>query len=223
MEKRKIIFGTYDTAATGLWTLMSWSLSPAVFQQNIVEVPGRRRGPLDLSTALTDGEPIYGPRTLTAVLESSEGTRLERKARIDTMINWLDGWNQQIVLPDDPSRYITGRVSVAENYNDDAHAAVTVTAICEPWRYSAAETEIALTAATEAQTVDLVNSGRMTVLPLLVITGTAANVLLEFGASSWALGPGSYQLPDLILPQGSSALIYSGTGTVQLTYREAVL
>lgn len=223
MEKRKIIFGTYDTALTGFWTLASWSLSPAVYQQNIVDVPGRRTGPLDLSTALTDGEPIYGPRTLTAVLESSEGTRLERKARIDTMINWLDGWKLQIKLPDDPTHYITGRVSVAMDYNNDAHAAVTATAICEPWRYAVSETQINLTAAAEAQTVDLVNSGRMTALPLLVIAGTSANVLLEFGASSWALGPGSYQLPDLILPQGSSALTYSGTGTVRLTYREAVL
>ena len=223
MEKRKIIFGTYDTAETGLWTLASWTLSPAVYQQNLQPIPGRRRGPLDLSTALTDGEPIYDSRTLTATLESSEGTRLERKARIDTMTNWLDGWSQKIKLPDDPTRFITGRVSVAENYNNDSHASVTVTAICEPWRYSEAETLVELTAAATVQTVELANAGRLTVLPLLVIEGTGANILLEFGTASWALGPGSYQLPDLILPQGSSVLTYSGTGTARLTYREAVL
>ena len=223
MDKRKIIFGTYDTALTGLWTLASWTLSPAVYQQNLQPVPGRRKGPLDLSTALTDGEPIYDSRTLVVTLESSEGTRLERKSRIDTMINWLDGWVLQIELPDDPTHYITGRVSVAENYNNDAHASVTVTAVCEPWRYAVAETQVRLTAATNVKTADLINLGRMTVLPLLEVSGASANVLLEFGASSWALGPGSYQLTDLVLPQGSSVLTYSGTGTVKLTYREAVL
>lgn len=223
MEKRRIIFGTYDTAETGLWTLASWSLSPAAQAQNFLDVPGRRKGPLNLSTVLTDGEPVYGSRTLTATLESSEGTRLERKDRIDVMVNWLDGWTQDIVLPDDPGRYLVGQVSVAENYNDNAHASVTVTAICEPWKYDVTETVVNLTATADKQMAYLVNDGRLTVVPLLEISGTNANVLLEFGAASWALGPGTYKLPDLILPQGTRELTYSGTGAVRLTYREAVL
>lgn len=222
MEKRKIIFGTYDTAADGLLTLTGWEFSPAVYQSNMVEVPGRD-GLLDLSTALTDGEPRYGSRTLTATFETSEGTRLERKERFDTMVNWLDGWRMDIQLPDDDSHYITGRVSIAVEYNDPAHGAVTVTAVCDPWRYLKEEHVVTLTAGTEAQTATLVNAGRKSQAPLLTISGDDANVLLTYGEYSWALGAGEYILPDLILVQGSNALTYSGTGTVEIRYREAVL
>lgn len=219
---RKMIFGTYDTAAN-LWTLTGWELGEAEPITNYVDVPGRISGPLDLSTALTDGEPRFGSRPLSATFETSEGTRLERKARIDTMINWLTGWQVHITLPDDDTHYLVGRLTVKELYNDMAHASVEVTATCEPWLYSAAETVVELTAATDEQTQTLTNNGRRTVVPLLEITGTDANVLLQFGIASWALGAGTYKLPDIVLTQGEHLLTYSGSGSVKLTYREGVL
>lgn len=223
MAKRKMIFGSYDTDINGLWTLTEWELEAAQVVTNYVEVPGRAKGPLDLSAVLTGGEPRFGSRNLTATFESSEGDRLARKARIDTMVNWLSGWRMNIVLPDDPDRYLVGRLTVVPLYNDLAHASVQVTAVCEPWLYNSAETVVELTAATEEQTEVLTNKGRLTVVPLLEITGEDASVLLQFGSASWALGAGTYQLPDLVLPQGEHSLIYSGTGSAKLTYREAVL
>ena len=89
MEKRKLIIGDYDTAVDGLWTLASWTLTKGAQVQTFVSVPGRV-APLDLSTYLTDGQPYYDNATLEAVLESSEGDRLERKRRIDQMVNYLD-------------------------------------------------------------------------------------------------------------------------------------
>ena len=222
MTPRKIIFGTYDTHINGPWTLASWNLSAAEFRSQYVTVPGRD-GDLDLSTALTDGAPRYGNRTLTATLERSDGTRLTRETAINTMVNWLDGWRMDIRLPDDDAHYMVGRVHVVKNYNDPAHAAVTVTAIVDPWRYNNHETVIRLTAAAEPVEARLTNSGRRTVVPVLTITGDAAEVLLTFGSASWALGAGTYQLPDLVVPQGGAFITYSGTGELAFTYREAVL
>lgn len=222
MEKRKIIFGGYDTAAEGKWTLTEWELTSPAYRSNFVEVPGRD-GDLDLSTALTDGAPRYGNRTLTATFESSEGSRIDRENVIRTMTNWLDGWRLDIILPDDDEHHLTGRVSVERLYNDNAHASVMVTAICDPWRYNNHETSVQMDATAEEQTVALVNSGRRTVVPLLVISGTDASINLKFGAASWVLGAGSYQLPDLVLQQGAFPLTFRGSGTLSLTYREAVL
>lgn len=222
MEKRKITFGTYDTAVDGLWTLAAWSLSSAQHVTNYVAVPGRD-GSLDLSTAITDGEPRYNDRTLTATFESSEGSRLEREARINVMTNWLDGWRMNIELPDDPDHYITGRLHVQKDYNDPAHAAVTVTAVCDPWRYNKQETLLQLQAGEATATAILPNYGRRTAVPVLTIEGEAANVLLAIDGASWALGPGTYQLPDLIVPQGGRIITYSGTGTLAFAYREASL
>ena len=219
MEKRKIVFGSYNTAAQG-WTLTSWSLGDPQYKSNMVDVPGGD-GEIDLSTVLTDGEPRYAGRPLTATFESSNGTRLEREAAINTMRNWLDGWSVNIELPDDPAHYITGRLHVAKLYSDMAHASVQVTATCQPWRYAIDETRVVLTAGEEEQTATLINQGRRSVVPLIEIQG--GPVTLKFGTASWALGAGTYALPDITLKQGEAQLVYSGTGTVTLTYREAVL
>lgn len=220
MEKRAIIIGTYNTAAE-LWTLREWSFSDPEAVTEFVHVPGRRKGPLDMSTALTDGDPVYNGRTLTAVLESSEGTRMEREARIERMFNGLDGLRFTIVLPDDPLHYIEGRVSVAKVYNDLAHASVKVTAECEPWRYNHTETIVVLNATSATQTAMLVNSGRLAVVPRVEVSG--GDILLKYGEASWALSAGAYELPDLLLMRGSAPVTYSGAGVAIITYREAVL
>lgn len=227
MQKRKIIIGTYDTALEGLWTLAAWTLSKAVANESYADVPGHN-GPLDLSTVLTDGEPYYGSREFEAILESSEGTRLEREERINQMVNSLDGWRLNIILPDDPNHYITGRVRVEKLYNDPAHASVQVSATCDPWRYNATETVVGLIATETEQTVALINLGRRSVVPAVSVTG--GDVILKFTRGtqvmSWALSPRDYlpeELPDIYLKTGASPLTYSGAGQITLTYREAVL
>lgn len=218
MQKRKILIGDYDTAAFG-WTLAGWKLADPTQKTKYEDKPSGD-GSWDLSTALTDGIPRYTDRELTVTLELSEGTRLEREEIIRYMVNLLDGLRWPICLPDDDLHYITGRVHVAREYNDPAHAAVTVTATCEPWKYSTTETVVTLTATSTARSTTLYNSGRRAVVPTLTVTGS---VVLGFGASSLSLSAGTYTWPDLLLTTGRHVLTYSGSGTVVLTYREAVL
>jgi hypothetical protein len=220
MQKRKLIIGEYDTAFDGLWTLSALELSDPDYQGHFVDVPGRD-GPLDLSTTLTDGEPRYGGRTLTATLEGSEGTRADREARIGEMVNALDGRRFNIVHPDYPAHYLSGRVQVKKKYSDPAHAAVTVTARCDPWLYFDTPTAYKLTAAEDVQTAVLVNQGRRTVAPLVTVTG--GPVRLELRTGEVQLEPGTYSLPGLVLPSGGTQIGYSGSGVIEITYREAVL
>lgn len=224
MQKRKIIIGTYDTALEGLWTLTEWIFSKAQLQEHYANVPGHS-GPLDLSTVLTDGEPYYGSRELEVILESSEGTRLEREQRINTMINKLDGWRHNIILPDDPTHYISGRVQVEKLYNDPVHASVRITATCDPWRYNNAETVVGLIATSTEQTASLINMGRLSVVPNITVTGGNVTLIFESGGTerTWTLSPGEYTLADIFLKSGSAPLRYSGAGQITLTYREAVL
>lgn len=223
MQKRKIIIGTYDTALEGLWTLTNWNLSKAVAHESYADVPGHS-GPLDLSTALTDGEPYYGSREFEATLESSEGARMEREERINKMINTLDGWRFNITLPDDPLHYINGRVRVERLYNTPAHASVKITATCEPWRYNISETVVGLIATGTEQVASLINNGRCAVVPTIKVEGTAT---LKFSVGTetrtWALSTGEHILADIYLKSGSVPLYYSGSGQITLTYREAVL
>lgn len=221
MQKRRVTFGGYDTAVRG-WTLTSWKLSDAEQKTNLVDKTGGD-GSWDFSTALTEGVPRYKDRKLTATFECSEGTRETREAVINHMINTLDGFREVIFLPDDSGVYLVGLIHVARNYNDPAHASVTVTATCEPWRHSNQETIYTLTATTSKQTTVLVNDGRRAVVPTLTIEGTNASVLLEYGSVSKTFPAGTYQWPDLLLKPGTHSVKYSGTGKVIVTYREAVL
>jgi hypothetical protein len=226
MEKRALLLGDYDTAVDGLWTLTYWKLTKGKQMQTFVPVPGRV-APLDLSTYLTDGQPYYDNATLKATLESSEGDRLERKRRIDQMVNYLDGQTLQIYLPDDPDHYLVGRVQVHQDYNDLAHCSVLVDAICDPWLYAAAETVVSLEATKTEQTAYLFNYGRLAVVPTVVTTG---EVRIEHGGSSWSLSAGEHVLPDLYLTPGQGldqpgvhSITYTGSGSIAITYREAVL
>ena len=200
--------------------MTGWSLSPAEHEQNFVTVPGSSK-PLDLAGALTDGEPTYLPRTLVATFESSEGSRLVRKARIDRMINQLDGWTFNIVLPDDPDKYLIGKVRVRELYNDTAHASVQVEAVCHPWKYAKDETVVTVPPASSIQMLTLVNKGRRSVVPTLTVEG--GEVSLHYASNIWFLGEGVHVLPAIYLTPGEHALSYSGAGSLTCTYREASL
>ena len=224
MQKRKIIIGTYDTALEGLWTLSGWTLSRAEANEEYASVPGHH-GALDLSTALTDGEPFYNTREFEATLESSEGSRLEREERINQMVNRLDGWRFNIILPDDPMHYISGRVRVEKQFNTPAHASVRVSAVCDPWRYNAGETVVSVSATTSEQTVALINNGRLSVVPTIRVSGGSVTLKFTTGEASrtWTLGAGEYILADIYVKTGSAPVTYKGSGTITFTYREAVL
>lgn len=221
MSKRTLILGEYNTAVN-LWTLASWSLSTAMPKTNLVEIPASDTL-LDLSTALTDGEIRYSPRTFTAILESSEGDRMARRGRIDEMMNTLNGRQVHIVLPDDDSHYIVGSLTLQELYNDPAHASVQIDAVCEPWRYSDEESITTLLAVTEEKGVTIINGGNLSVVPSVEVLD--GDVVLRFltDGSRWALSPGSYYLPDLYLTPGSHRVRYTGAGQIVIKYREAVL
>lgn len=219
MDKRKVIFGGYDTAERGAWTVAQLTLTSPDLQSNLVYLPGRS-GPLDLSTALT-GEPVYNSRSLTVVLENSDGDREYREQLIRGIVSELDGMRKEIWLPDDPDHYLQGRVRVTRNYNDLAHAAVTVTATCDPWLFNNEETVYTLTATDEAQTATFVNNGRKSVVPVVQVTD--GSVSIKFNTNTWNLSAGIYTLPDFVLSPGDHELTYSGAGTIQATYREAVL
>ena len=218
MEKRKIKFGDYDTAAYG-WTLTSCVLSPAELKTNYVEKVGGD-GSWDLSTALTDGVPKYKNRTLTATLELSEGSRQNRELIIKNLINALHGRRVDIYLPDDAYEHLNGRLSITKNYSDLAHAAITITATCDPWKYHNQEITATVDATTAGREADLRNEGARYVVPTITVTG---DVIIIFGTASMAFSAGRYQWPDLLLAPGSNELTVKGAGSVTFKYREAVL
>lgn len=219
MTKRTILFGQYDTAGHG-WTLAGWKLSDPDQKTKYVDKTGGD-GAWDWSTVMTDGLPRYKDRSLTVTLECSEGTRADREELISGMVNQLDGLEWEITLPDHPNHYLEGRLHVAENYSDLAHASVTVKGTCRPWLYKKKQTVVTLPPVTTDQTYNLTNAGRLALVPALNVSG--GNVRLKYAGASIELSAGTYEWPVLLLTPGTHTITYQGTGTLTITYREAVL
>ena len=218
MQKRTVKIGDYDTAQHG-WTLNKCTLQDPALKENYVEKSGGD-GSWNLTTATTGGIPRYKVRTLEIRLECSEGDRDHRENLINELVNTYDGLEWPIVIPDRPEHYLTGQVHVGVEFSDLAHAAVTITATCEPWLYRAKESIVELTAAESVRRAVIHNSGRRAVVPVLSVSG---NIRIGFGVYTTQLTDGMYEWSPLLLTQGLNELEYTGSGTLTLTYREAVL
>ena len=229
--KRGMKLGDYDTAANE-WTLSAWQLEKPQPKTHYVDKPNGD-GAWDLSTALTDGVLRYQNRTLTATFECSEGNRLYREAKIKQMINQLDGLQINIVLPDDPDHYLVGRVQISKNYSDMAHCSVSLSAVCEPWKYSQKETIVTVDLDEfSGRQLNLINKGRRVVVPTLVVTAEdmTASVLIRYRigvkVTSITVLPGTYEWADLQLHPGNTEIM-AGTEAdgvqMEIRYREAVL
>lgn len=227
LTKRTVIFksydgvigSTYDTAANG-WTLAALQIGDAEQKTNYVEKTGGD-GSWDWSTVMTDGLPRYKDRSLSITLEQSEGTRTEREARVREVVNLLDGLEWEITLPDQKDYYLIGRLHVAVDYSDYAHASITITGTCRPWFYSQQEKVILLSATSTEKIAFLVNAGRLALVPTLEVAD--GSVGITYGTQSIQLSAGKYEWPTLLLTPGNHTLKYKGSGTLTITYREAVL
>lgn len=211
----------YSTATEG-WTLSAWELDPAETVTNYVDVPGRTAGPLDLSTALTDGRPTYGSRALSVTLECSEGTRADRILKIKELTRHT-GYVRHITTPDDDKLHLVGRIiAVRQNYNDLAHASVTLTAVCEPFKY--ADTERSeIYHGTTVVAVQVKNEGDIPVVPMIEVSNVSGSFELSVNDGKWQLIAGTYILPGFVLKPGRTTVTMYGLADVKLTFTEAFL
>jgi hypothetical protein len=139
---------------------------------------------------------------------------------INTIVNAIHGKTCKIILPDDLEHYLIGRCSVSDVTNDRAFGSFTVSADCDPFRYSVYETKRTIDLTNTPVAIALSNSGRKTIIPTLVVENTAS---ISFGNTDLSLGAGTYQIPALKLASGITTITVSGAGSLALSYREAVL
>lgn len=219
LTKRTMQLGDYDTASHG-WTLAGFNLAEPYPVTNLVSVPGRIKGDLDLSYALSD-EPTYSSRDLLVTLELSVGDRNHRETIISELTNLFHGRRVKITPPDHPDHYAVGQLTVTKLYSDNAHASVEIAGICEPWLYMAQEHIVNLTASTTKKTAYVVNLGVMPVVPILQVLG--GEVSLTYNGATKTMTAGTYKWPHLFLTPGEHTVEYSGSGSIRITYQEGVI
>jgi len=215
---RGVYFSDYHTNNDWGLILNSKELDPPT--PKVVKVPvDGRDGDLDLSEALTGGI-RFENREANFTFLITEGTQADREYMLNTIINAIHGQTHKIILPDDLEHYLIGRCSISGVSNDRAFGSFSVSADCEPYRYSIYETKRTIELTDTPLEVALSNSGRKTIIPTVVVANTATIV---YGTTSLSLSAGTYQIPALKLASGINTIIVSGVGSLALSYREAVL
>lgn len=214
---RGVIFGEYNTAEDWDLILNVKSLTPPSPKTTYVSIEGRD-GDLDLSETLT-GEIRYNNRDASYKFLLTEGTHSTRETLIADVMSAVHGKRLNIIDPDKPDFYLSGRCTVKETSNDKAYGSITIEANCEPWFYAKIETRRIFTISAETSIV-LTNTGGKTLTPEVIVTGS---INLSFSDSSVSLSDGTYKLTGLKLKTGNTLITASGSGTITFVYREGVL
>lgn len=219
MVERYFILDKFNTWYDWNLILTAKDVTPPEPKTYLVDIDGAD-GSLDLSESLA-GRVVYKDRKLSADFWTDHGNRKDRERMYREIIRSLHGKKIRIIEPDDPEHYFLGRVIVSKLSNNLAYATFTVTATCEPWRYSIEDSvrRINITGSTRKDVV-ISNNGVKILCPEIIVNGS---VTLYFNGSETLLTSGSYKVSDLKLKQGSNVIGVSGNGSVVFKYKEADL
>lgn len=135
-----VMFGDHHSYRDyGLWFRERPDVGDPGAKVNLVDIPGAD-GSLDITEAVT-GEVKYYDRTLVfkfaAKANTAEQQDLKRRLR-----NELHGKRMNIILDEDSDYYYDGRLSVVFENVMPWKMWVTITAVCDPYKYSLEETSV---------------------------------------------------------------------------------
>jgi phage-related protein len=128
----------------------------------------------------------------------------------------------RIIDTDDyPDYYMIGRLSVTDVSNSNAYGILKIEAVCQPWRYAINQKSKAVTVAASDGNVSvtMTNNGYKTVAPTLTVTGT---ITLKYGTTTTTLSAGTYILAGLRFTPGVNTVTVAGTGSITISYQEAI-
>lgn len=183
-----------------------------------VSVDGRD-GDLNLSRTLT-GDIRYYDRKVSYGFVATDGSYAEREELVSNIINELHGQEIKIIEPDDPDHYLIGEVEVTDVQNNKAYSTFEISANCEPYRYSVNEVNRIVNLATTEANVVLTNAGTKSIIPTITVNG---EVNIKYNDTSVSFSDGSFKLTSLILRKGATVITVSGSGTLIVSYREAII
>lgn len=215
---RAIIFNHKHTAEDWGLILTSKKRNPPTPKYTKVSVDGRD-GEIDLSRALT-GEIKYKNTNATYGFLVTNGTQAEREELVNEIINYIHGQKLNIIEPDDPNYYIVGDCIVDSVVSSKAYSSFNVSVDCEPYRYAIDEINRYISLSSAISDIVITNAGTKTLIPTLKVDGS---VNIVVGSSSIALSSGAYKLTAFKLKPGATTISVSGSGTLTISYREAIL
>lgn len=203
----------------GLFLASGWNLSAAPVRESYLDIPGRD-GSLDISEVLS-GEPRYGDRELSfdLITLAPESEWESIKQAFDAYCN---GQRMTLMLAQDQSHYLRGRIKVGNISRSLGVASISVTVRCEPWRYKNKETRVVITSPVEGDITKTIKNERRRVLPTIVTSGSAS---ITINGITQNVSAGTFKFTDFMLHPGKTPVrvVASQGVTVEIKYQEATL
>jgi len=191
----------------------SFEMEPPEPVQTWIDVPGRIDGPIDASEALT-GYPCYGNREMKCNFLARKGSREDGEKLLSSAMSMLHHKHASLTLGWDPGYTYKGRVSVSALRREHGVAGFTLSAKLEPYKHKQHVTVQENCAGGRTLTLPC---GDAPTVPYWTISSLTS---LNFGGHAFELGPGNYQLPDILLRKGNN-YVYAytnGNGDGELRY-----
>ena len=223
-----ITFGTKNTWDD--WHLIPTSrplFNPPSVKTNLIEIPGGD-GALDLTTALA-GRPLYKNRTGSLEFYVDNDFRDWTVLYSEIMV-YLHGQKMRAVLEDDPSYYYEGRFAVNAWKSNKERSSLVIDYDVNPYKKEILGTDeewIWDTFNFETGIIryykDLPVSGSLSVTVIVdmmpvspTITTSAVGMTVTFSGETYNLSKGVNHVPEIVLPQGSNVLTFTGSGTITI-------
>lgn len=194
-------------------SLESCYLTPAVRKRQFYAVPGAD-GQEDLLKGM--GPPSYEVRTLRATFKL---THADPKRALDRLINDIEGETLPFNPPGDLEHYMIGDFHITSAAAVPG-GQVVITATCEPWRYADPDKELPIPASAENRVHEWSNWGRRSAVPTLKVNGEIC--ITDKGVET-VYPPGTYVMPDLLIPAYDYITVTIRGGPATVTYKEAIL
>ena len=195
-------------------------------QTDFVEIVGKD-GSIDKTAP--DGVVRYLDRNWTLVFKKTgESVSAADVPSISSaLMNDIHGRRGEVIFDDDTNYKWIGRVLVLDvSCENNGLIIVTINFISEPYKYGINDISESVTLSQTEQTIELVN-GRKPLVPTIAVSGNDAVANLSFtvkGVSHTAtLSEGTWTVSDLVLFEGTTDVVATGSGTMMITYPEASL
>lgn len=208
-------------------------VQPPVPKTIYQDVPGAD-GSLDLSTAIA-GRIIYERRVIT--LNFGCGYPMDKWPEVfSEILRNFHGREGKLIFNDDPMYYYAGRMTVSEYSRARTLGTFTISVNADPYKYE-------LTASDEDWLWDsfsfekgvirdykeLEVNGSLSlnvpgtqrwVIPEITV---AAAMTVSYGGKDYELKQGTNKIYDIVIKEGENVLMFTGTGTVTISYRGGIL
>lgn len=208
-------------------------VQPPVPKTIYQDIPGAD-GSLDLSTAIA-GRIIYERRVIT--LNFGCGYPMDKWPEVfSEILRNFHGREGKLIFDDDPMYYYAGRMTVSEYSRARTLGTFTISVNADPYKYE-------LTASDEDWLWDSFSFEKGVIRDYkelevngslsLTVPGTqrwvipeitvSASMTVSYEGKNHELKQGTNKIYDIVIKEGENMLMFTGTGTVTISYRGGIL